>query len=206
LADRVEPNVEANVINCFSIGGLQRHGKSRVVWLVVSALSDEGLSKRFHGGTHDEVVEHGHYWHKYDDWQVLLTAPRLGEERTNRQFQPKTLAARGAKLSFGSDWPVTTHSPLEGIQVAVTRQMEPDGPPWMPEERMSVEESLAAYTSGVAFQAGRDDAGTLRPGAVADVAWMAQDPRRVDPMDIGSIEILGTIHAGEMIYRSESLG
>jgi predicted amidohydrolase YtcJ len=146
------------------------------------------------------------YWHKYDDWQVLLTAPRLGEERTNRQFQPRTLAAHGAKLSFGSDWPVTTHSPLEGIQVAVTRQMEPDGPPWMPEERMSVEESLAAYTSGVAFQAGRDDAGTLRPGAIADVAWMAQDPRRVDPMDIGSIEILGTIHAGEMIYRSESLG
>jgi predicted amidohydrolase YtcJ len=145
------------------------------------------------------------YWHKYDEWQVLLTAPRLGEERTNRQFQPRTLAARGARLSFGSDWPVTTHSPLEGIQVAVTRQMEQDGSPWMPEERVSVEESLAAYTSGVAFQAGRDDAGTLRPGAVADIAWMAQDPRHVDPMEIGSIEILGTIRAGETIYRSESV-
>lgn len=145
------------------------------------------------------------YWHKYDEWQVLLTAPRLGEERTNRQFQPKTLAERGARLSFGSDWPVTTHSPLEGIQVAVTRQMEPDGPPWMPEERVSVEESLAAYTSGVAFQAGRDDAGTLRPGAVADVVFLADDPRTVDPMAIGSIDVLGTMRSGQMIYSADGL-
>jgi predicted amidohydrolase YtcJ len=143
------------------------------------------------------------YWHKYDEWQVLLTAPRLGEERTNRQFQPRTLGDRGARLSFGSDWPVTTHSPLEGIHVAVTRQMQADGPPWMPEERVSVEESLAAYTSGVAFQAGRDDAGTLRPGSVADMTWIAADPRTVEPMEIGSIEVLGTILGGTMIYSSE---
>jgi hypothetical protein len=145
------------------------------------------------------------YWHKYDEWQVLLTAPRLGEERTNRQFQPRTLADRGARLSFGSDWPVTTHSPLEGIQVATTRQMEPDGPSWMPYERVSVEESLAAYTSGVAFQAGRDDAGTLRPGAVADLVWLAEDPRSVDPMRIGAISVLGTLRSGRIIYEDDSV-
>jgi predicted amidohydrolase YtcJ len=145
------------------------------------------------------------YWHKYDAWQVLLTAPRLGEERTNRQFQPNTLAAMGARVSFGSDWPVTTHSPLEGIQVAVTRQIDAEGTPWMPEERVSVEESLAAYTSGVAFQAGRDDAGTLRPGAIADVAWLAEDPRRVDPMRIGEIEVLGTFRAGNIIHEADSV-
>jgi predicted amidohydrolase YtcJ len=92
--------------------------------------------------------------------------------------------------------------PLEGIQVAVTRKLTRDGQAWMPEECISVDEALAAYTSGVAFQAGRDDAGVLRPGAVADVIWLSADPHDVDPMDIGSIRVLGTWRAGESIYRA----
>jgi predicted amidohydrolase YtcJ len=136
------------------------------------------------------------YWSKYDAWQSELTEPRLGPERTNRQFQTKTIANRGAVISFGSDWPVTTYAPLDGIQVAVTRQMTADGPPWMPEERVSVEEALAAYTSGVAFQAGRDDAGIVRPGAVADLVWLETDPRTVDPMEIAQISVVATYRSG----------
>ena len=136
------------------------------------------------------------YWSKYDSWQSELTEPRIGPERTARQFQTATLAQRGAVISFGSDWPVTTHEPLAGIQVAVTRQMTADGPPWMPEERMTVDTALAAYTSGVAFQSGRDDVGVLRAGAVADVVWLDTDPRAVDPMRIESIRVLGTWRRG----------
>ena len=136
------------------------------------------------------------YWSKYDSWQSELTAPRLGPERTHRQFQTATLANMGARISFGSDWPVTTFAPLEGIQVAVTRQMDPDGPPWMPEERISVDDALAAYTLGVAFQSGRDDAGILRPGARADLVWIDADPRSVDPMTIGAIPVRGTWRRG----------
>lgn len=144
------------------------------------------------------------YWHKFDEWQVLLTEPRLGPERTHRQFQPRTLADRGAILSFGSDWPVTTHNPLEGIQVAVTRQMAKGEDPWMPDERVSVEQSLAAYTSGVAYQAGRDDAGVVRPGAVADLVVVDADPRKVDPMDIGAIPIRRTIIGGTTVFTNNS--
>ncbi len=140
------------------------------------------------------------YWSKFDSWQSELTEPRLGPERTHRQFQTATLADRGAVISFGSDWPVTTYAPLEGIQVAVTRQMTPDGPAWMPEERVSVDAALAAYTSGVAFQAGRADAGYVRPGAVADLVWLAQDPRAVDPMTIGAIPIRGTWYRGRRTF------
>jgi len=142
------------------------------------------------------------YWSKFDSWQSALNAPRLGEERLNRQFQTATLARAGARISFGSDWPVTTYVPLEGIQVAVTRKVTRDGDAWMPEECISVDEALAAYTAGVAFQAGRDDAGVLRPGAVADVIWLSADPHVVDPMDIGSIQVLRTWRAGEPIYRA----
>ncbi|MGA0067654.1 MAG: amidohydrolase [Candidatus Nanopelagicales bacterium] len=136
------------------------------------------------------------YWSKYDSWQSELTAPRLGPERTDRQFQTATIAALGARISFGSDWPVTTYSPLEGVQIAVTRQMTADGPPWMPEERISVDDALTAYTRGVAFQAGRDDAGILRPGARSDLVWIDTDPRSVDPTTIGSIPVRGTWRAG----------
>jgi predicted amidohydrolase YtcJ len=142
------------------------------------------------------------YWSKFDSWQSALNTHRLGEERLHRQFQTATLARSGARISFGSDWPVTTYVPLEGIQVAVTRKLTRDGQAWMPEECISVDEALAAYTSGVAFQAGRDDAGVLRPGAVADVIWLSADPHDVDPMDIGSIQVLGTWRAGESIYRA----
>jgi predicted amidohydrolase YtcJ len=142
------------------------------------------------------------YWSKFDSWQSELTAPRLGPERTHRQFQTATLARMGARISFGSDWPVTTYAPLEGIQVAVTRQMDPDGPPWMPEERISVDDAIAAYTLGVAFQAGRDDAGLIRPGAVADVVLLDADPHVVDPMSIGAIAVRGTWRRGVRTYGS----
>ena len=140
------------------------------------------------------------YWSKYDSWQSELTAPRLGPERTHRQFQTATLARMGARISFGSDWPVTTYAPLEGIQVAVTRQMDPDGPPWMPEERISVDDALTAYTWGVAFQSGRDDAGLVRPGAISDLVWLDADPRSVDPMSIGKIPVRGTWRRGRRTY------
>jgi predicted amidohydrolase YtcJ len=140
------------------------------------------------------------YWSKFDSWQSELTEPRLGPERTNRQFQTATLAELGARISFGSDWPVTTYAPLDGIQVAVTRQMTADGPSWMPEECVSVDEALAAYTTGVAFQSGRDDAGVLRPGAVADLVLLAQDPRDVLTSEIAAISVEGTWRSGTRVF------
>jgi predicted amidohydrolase YtcJ len=142
------------------------------------------------------------YWAKFDSWQTELTAPRLGTERTDRQFMMRTILETGAPISFGSDWPVTTSAPLAGIQVAVTRQMT-EGDyrnPWMPQERLSVEQALAAYTSGVAFQAGDERGGVLRPGARSDVVMLARDPRRVPPLEIEAIEVLGTWCDGHRVH------
>ena len=142
------------------------------------------------------------YWAKFDSWQTELTAPRLGTERTDRQYMMRTILETGAPVSFGSDWPVTTFAPLAGIQVAVTRQMT-EGEfldPWMPEERLSVEQALAAYTSGVAFQAGDERGGVLRPGARADVVLLAADPRHVPELEIEAIEVLGTWCDGHRVH------
>ena len=142
------------------------------------------------------------YWAKFDSWQTELTAPRLGTERTDRQYMMRTILETGAPISFGSDWPVTTYAPLAGIQVAVTRQMTEGDfrDPWMPEERLSVEQALAAYTSGVAFQAGDERGGVLRPGARSDVVMLARDPRRVPPLEIEAIEVLGTWCDGHRVH------
>lgn len=140
------------------------------------------------------------YWAKFDSWQTELTEPRLGAERTNRQFMIGTILKSGAPVSFGSDWPVTTYAPLAGIQVAVTRKMTATDPSWMPQECLTVEEALLAYTSGVAFQAGDDSAGVIRPGARADLVWLATDPRFVDPMQIESISVVGTWSDGKRIW------
>jgi predicted amidohydrolase YtcJ len=142
------------------------------------------------------------YWAKFDSCQTELTAPRLGPVRTDRQYLMRSVLATGATVSFGSDWPVSTHAPLAGIQVAVTRQMA-EGPftdPWLPEERLSVEQALVAYTSAVAFQTGDARGGVLRPGARADVVLLARDPRMVPPMEIEQIEVLGTWCDGHRVH------
>lgn len=142
------------------------------------------------------------YWAKFDSWQTELTAPRLGPERTDRQFMIRTILDTGAPVSFGSDWPVTTYAPLAGIQVAVTRQMT-EGEfrePWMPQERISVEQALAAYTSGVAFQSADERGGCLRAGARADVVLLAKDPREVASLHIGEIPVIGTWCDGLRVF------
>jgi predicted amidohydrolase YtcJ len=136
------------------------------------------------------------YWSQWDPSQSTLTAPKLGPERTHRQYQTASLANLGTRISFGSDWPVTTHEPLRGIHMAVTRQAHVDGKSWMPEERISVDDALLAYTSGVAFQAGREDAGVIRPGAIADLVWLSSDPRRVSPTMIDSLSVRSTWRHG----------
>jgi predicted amidohydrolase YtcJ len=141
------------------------------------------------------------YWAKFDSCQSKLTAPRLGTERTNRQYLIGTILRSGAPISFGSDWPVTTYSPLAGIQVAVTRKMTATDRAWMPQECITVEEALLAYTSGVAFQAGDESAGIIRPGARADLVWLASDPRAVDPNEIENIAVLGTWASGQRIWQ-----
>ncbi len=142
------------------------------------------------------------YWAKFDSWQSELTAPRLGDERTARQYQIRSILATGAPVSFGSDWPVTTYAPLDGIQVAVSRQMTEGDflEPWMPEERISVEQALAAYTSGVAFQSGDVRAGELRPGGRADIVMLAADPRRTPRLEITAIRVIATWCDGTRVY------
>lgn len=136
------------------------------------------------------------YWAQWDSSQDHLTEPRLGPERVDRQYPLGSLVRSGATVTFGSDWPITRPEPLAGIQVAVTRQSTPDALPWVPGQRLTVDQALRAATSGA--QAG--ERAQIAVGERADLVLLAEDPRRVPPHEIGGIEVLATWSGGVRLF------
>jgi predicted amidohydrolase YtcJ len=131
-----------------------------------------------------------------------LTAPRLGAERTAWQYPMASLLRSGARVSFGSDWPVSSEVPLEGVRVAVTRTT-PEGRPaggWLPHERLTLAQALTAYTAGVAYQSFEDDRGVLEVGARADVVALDRDVFELPPESLAEAKVVSTWCAGERTY------
>ena len=143
-------------------------------------------------------------WAQRDALMDDLTAPRLGDERTAWQYPTGTLLRTGARLSFGSDWPVSSHVPLNGVRVAVTRTTLDGRPPggWLPQERLTVEQALTAYTAGVAYQAFEDERGVLAVGSPADVVLLDRDVLRGAPEAVSEARVLGTWLEGRPTHRS----
>ncbi|QFQ30508.2 amidohydrolase family protein [Janibacter melonis] len=148
-------------------------------------------------------------WAQLDDLMTVLTVPRLGQPRVDEQYCLADLHALGTPLSFGSDWPVSSADPLEGMAVACSRQTQdrvPEGG-WVPEQRLPVEAALAAYTLGSAHQARRDagclDPGCVAGGPVADLVELTADPRDLpSPRDIDGIRVRRTWLAGRAVHPS----
>ncbi len=146
-------------------------------------------------------------WAQLDALMMVLTVPRLGVERADKQYPIRTLDTSGAPLGFGSDWPVSSGAPLDGIAVATSRRTsdgEPDGG-WTPHEILPIERALSAYTAGVANQAFADnDWGVIAPGAGADLVWLERDPRAAAPLDLPAVAIRATYLRGVPAYRAEN--
>lgn len=144
--------------------------------------------------------------HAYPDSDTLgpwLT--NAGHEREPRAWAWQSIARSGGRLAFGSDWPVVTLNPWQGVQNAATRQTREGKPAggWVPEQRVSVAQAVEAYTLGAAFSGHRDQyEGTIEPGKLADLIVVSQDIFQVDPHSIGSTEVLITMVGGKIVYQS----
>jgi predicted amidohydrolase YtcJ len=142
-------------------------------------------------------------WAQRNAIMVELTEPRLGPERSRWQYPIGAVMATGAHVSFGSDWPVSSHEPLEGIAVAVTRQTR-DGHPdegYLPEQRIGLEAALRAYTAGSAYQLGQEaDAGTIAVGQRADLALVDAPIADVAPRELADAEVVATWLAGTPVH------
>jgi predicted amidohydrolase YtcJ len=142
-------------------------------------------------------------WAQRNAIMTDLTEPRLGPVRSRWQYPIGALLRSGAHVSFGSDWPVSSHEPLHGLAVAVTRQTPNGRPPegWLPEQRVSLDEALGAYTHGTAYQSGDDhETGRLEVGRNADLVAMAQDITRVLPGELPDVRVTGTWLRGTRVH------
>jgi predicted amidohydrolase YtcJ len=143
-------------------------------------------------------------WAQLDPTMTDLTIPRLGPARSALQYPMGDLWRSGARLSMGSDWPVSSVVPMEGIAVAVTRQTadgEPDGG-WLPAQRLPLDTALAAYTAGTAWQAFEEAAaGTIAPGKRADLCLLGADITALPPAELAGVAVEGTWLAGEPVHR-----
>ncbi len=141
-------------------------------------------------------------YHAIDDGRWAESV--IGSERIKTTYAFRTLLDTGAKLSFGSDWYVAPPTPLEGIYAAVTRRTlddkNPDG--WVPEQKITVEEALRAYTIDAAFASFEEDhKGSLEPGKLADFVILDRDITQIPPEEIRNVKVLKTIVGGEVVFQ-----
>jgi predicted amidohydrolase YtcJ len=140
-------------------------------------------------------------YHAIDDGR--WAEKRIGPERIKTTYAFRSLIDSEARLAFGSDWNVAPLDPLLGIYAAVTRRTldgkHPRG--WVPQEKITVEEALQAYTSGNAYGVFAEKSrGKLAPGYLADIALIDRDLTRIPPEGIEQARVTATVVGGKLVY------
>jgi predicted amidohydrolase YtcJ len=132
-------------------------------------------------------------------------ARRVGKDRLVGAYAWRTLLDSGAVLAFGSDFPVEAVDPLWGIYSAVTR-MDHKGNPvggWMPEQRVTVQEAVRAFTAGAAFAAfDEKESGTIEVGKRADLTVVDRDVLSIPPPEILTTRCAMTIVHGRVVFEA----
>ena len=128
----------------------------------------------------------------------------IGSDRARYTYAFRSLLDAGATLAFGSDWSVAPAIPLQGIHAAVTRQTldgeHPGG--WVPGEKISVEEALAAYTRNGAYASAEEDQkGSLAPGKLADLVIIDRDILTEPLATLGEARVERTVVGGRTVYK-----
>jgi predicted amidohydrolase YtcJ len=141
-------------------------------------------------------------YHAIDDGR--WAEKRSGAERAKTTYAFRSLIDSGAMLAFGTDWTVAPMNPMLSIYAAVTRRTldgkRPAG--WVPEQKISVEEAVGAYTLGSAYaEFQENEKGTLAPGKLADLVILSRDIFKIDPNEIDKVRVVITIMDGRLVYE-----
>ena len=144
-------------------------------------------------------------WARLDPQMTELTIPFIDPELASWQYPFGDLHAAGAPLAAGSDWPVSSADPLDGIQVAVTRTAEhsgKDAEAFLPHQSLPLATAWDAYTAGVASLNLRDDEiGQIAHGYRADLVLLDRDPFLGEPHEIADTGVVGTWFDGSLVHR-----
>jgi predicted amidohydrolase YtcJ len=151
----------------------------------------------------DHVVASMQPYHCIDDGR--WAEKRIGHERAKTTYAFRSLLDSGAVLAFGSDWTVAPLDPILGIYAATTRRTldgkNPGG--WIPEQKITVEEAVRAYTVGSAYAEFQENVkGSVTPGKLADLVILSQDIFKIDPVEIEKVKVTMTIMGGRVVYEA----
>jgi predicted amidohydrolase YtcJ len=143
-------------------------------------------------------------YHAIDDGR--WAEKRIGPERIRWTYAFRDLLDAGAHVVFGSDWTVAPLDPMLGLYAAVTRRTidgaNPDG--WVPQQRITVDETLAAYTTASAYAAFMEAAlGSLEPGMLADLVVLSRDVRTIEPVEIADVVADLTMVDGVVVFERD---
>jgi len=181
------------------------------------AMSENGKQNKRHRIEHIEMttnidIERFHQLGVLPSMQPIHADPgtidvwskAVGEKRLPLSFPWASLLQNKSKLVYGSDWPACISlDPIRGIHNAVNR-MTTDGKPaggWIPQQRISLQEALYAYTAGAAYGSfDEQEKGQLKKGFLADFIVLSQDLFKIKPEDIHKTKVLLTIVGGKKVF------
>jgi predicted amidohydrolase YtcJ len=129
---------------------------------------------------------------------------RLGPDRSRGAYAWNSLRKHNARLAFGTDYPVETINPMRGLHACVTRALPEGGPAWQPQEIISMDACISAYTEGSAYsEFAEKDKGRIAAGQLADIIVLSADVTKIPPADILKIKVLQTIVGGRQVWPKE---
>jgi len=126
---------------------------------------------------------------------------RLGPKRAEHSYTWAEFLRRGVTLAFGTDYPVEPVTPFRGIYAALTRTSEDGKKSYYPAEKLNIEQTIAAYTTGAAFaEFAEKQKGKLEPGMLADFVVLDQDITAAAPLKILETKVVRTVVGGKTVY------
>jgi predicted amidohydrolase YtcJ len=130
---------------------------------------------------------------------------RVGPERIKGAYAWRTVLNSGARIAFGSDFPVEDVNPFFGIYSAVTRQDQQGNPPggWYPDQKLTLPEAIRGFTSDAAYAAFEESSrGTIEPGKLADLTIVEGDLYSAPQSQLFATKVRYTVVDGEMVYTA----
>lgn len=129
---------------------------------------------------------------------------RLGPKRAAHSYAWAEFLKQGVTLAFGTDYPVEPITPFRGLYAAVTRKSEDGKKEYYPDQKLNIEQAIAAYTTGSAFaEFAEKEKGTLSPGMLADLVVLDRDITSIPPDKILGTKVLRTVVGGKTVYAAK---